>query len=65
MGRAGRQLEAVARVEVDRVAGRRQPEPDRAAFDDDDLVVAVVVRRVPVARAVRPGRRVEALVAQP
>ena len=42
-----------------------QPEPDRAALDDDDLVVAVVVGGVAVARSVRPGGRVEALAAQP
>ena len=34
---------------------RRQAEPDRAGGHDEDLVVAVLVRAVPVARAVRPG----------
>src|SRR4029079_19232235 len=36
-----RQLQAVPSLESDRRAGRRQPEPDRAALDDDHLVVAM------------------------
>src|SRR6188508_1350888 len=60
-----RQLQAVPYGEIDRLAPRGKPEPDRAALDDDDLVVAVLVSRVAVARTVRPRPRVEALVAQP
>src|SRR6476660_6991999 len=65
MGGAGGQLQAVARREIDRRPARRESEPDRTALDDDDLVVAVLVGRVPIARTVRPRPRVEALVAQP
>src|SRR6188472_3554181 len=61
----GRQLQAVPRLKLDRLAGRREPERDRAALDDDDLVIAVLVGCVAVARAVRPRPRIEALVAQP
>src|SRR6476660_4848897 len=62
---ASRQLQAVSDREIDRVAGRRQPEPDRAALDDDDFVVSVLVGRVPIARTVRPRPWVETLIAQP
>ena len=54
---ARRQLEAVAGLEVDRAIG--QPEADRAGRDDDDLVVAVVVRSVSIAGSVRPRAGVE------
>src|SRR6478735_877230 len=61
MGGAGGQLQPVAGVQIERLSGRRESEPDRAALDDDDLVVAVLMGRVPVARTVRPRPRVEAL----
>ena len=64
MASSGRQLEPVARSEVERITDVRQPEPDRAAIDDDDLVVWVVVRAVAVARPVRPGARIKPLAAQ-
>ena len=54
VARPGRQLEPVAGRELDVSPRPGQPERDRAARDDDDLVVAVLVRRVPVARPVRP-----------
>src|SRR4249920_422670 len=54
----GRQLQAVPYREIERVAGRREAESDRAALDDDDLVVAVLMGCVPVARTVRPRPRV-------
>src|SRR6188472_2840613 len=38
----GRELEAVAGLEIDGFCGRREPEPDRAPLDDDHLVVAVL-----------------------
>ena len=56
---AGHELEAVALGEVDGSGG--EPEPDAASGDDDDLVVAVVVRRVPIARAVGPRAGLETL----
>ncbi len=56
----GRQLEPVARPEVDRLAAR-EAEDDRAPLDGDDLVVGVAVDRIAVAGAVRPGRGDEAL----
>src|SRR4029079_4853007 len=61
---ASRQLQAVPDRQIHRLARRREPEPDPAALDDDDLVVAVLVRGVAVARTVRPRPRVEALVPQ-
>ena len=60
-----RQLQPVARGELDGGGRRREPEPDRSALDDDDLVVGMVVGRVAIARSVRPARRVEPVGAQP
>ena len=53
VGETGGQLQPVAGLEVDRSVW--QPEADRAGGHDDDLVVAVVVRAVPIARPVGPG----------
>src|SRR5918994_4639869 len=52
--RSGRQLESVPGLEIDRVAGCREPETDRPALDGDHLVVGVVVRRVALARCIAP-----------
>lgn len=60
----GRELEPIAGDEIDRLTTVRQPEPDRAPIDDDDLVVRVVVRAVAVARSVRPGARIKTLAAE-
>src|SRR6187397_73478 len=60
MGGASRQLQAVARLKLERLAGRREAEPDRAALDHDDLVVAVLVGCVAIARTVRPRPWVQA-----
>ena len=46
-------------------AGTREAESDRARRDHDDLVVAVLVRRVAVARAVAPRGWSEALGLEP
>src|SRR6185436_16827605 len=58
-------LEAIAGRELDRLSGVDQSEPDRSPLDDDDLVVVVVVRPVPIARAVRPRAWRQALGSQP
>jgi ornithine cyclodeaminase/alanine dehydrogenase-like protein (mu-crystallin family) len=62
---AGRQLEPVTGNEVVGVATRRKAEADRPGGHHDHLVVAVVVRAVPVVRPVPPGGRGEALVPEP
>src|SRR5438132_982073 len=58
MRRPGRQVEAIADLERDGAAAR-DAERDRPGDDCDHLVVAVLVSGVPIARAVRPRRRVE------
>ena len=57
--RAGDQFQAIALGEVDRAASH--PEPDAARGNDDDLVVVVVMRPIPIARTVRPGTGLETL----
>ena len=54
---SSRRSPAARSTAASRRARAGQAETDRAALDDDDLVVAVVVRGVPVARAVRPAGR--------
>ncbi len=61
MADPGGQLEAIAAGELLRFAHRRQPERDRARFDDDHLVVAMLVGVVSIARTVGPAGRVGAL----
>ena len=56
VGRTGRQLEPIADHQADGLATIRQPEVDAARGDDDDLVVGVLVGRIPVAGAVGPWR---------
>jgi len=43
VARPGRQLETIAGRELDGPIRIDQPEPDRTALDDDDLVVVVVM----------------------
>src|SRR6185436_9299377 len=62
---AGRQFEAIPDDEVLAIAGNREAESDRARCDHDDLVVAVLVRRVAVVRAVAPRGWSEALGLEP
>ena len=63
--RAGRKLEAIPGREVLSAAGSRQTEADRSCGDHDDLVVAVLVRRVAIVWAVAPDGWSEALGLQP
>jgi len=63
--RAGRQFEAIPGREVLAAAGTRKTEADRARGDHDDLVVAVLVRRVAIVWAVAPYGWSETLVLQP
>ena len=63
--RACRQIQAIARDELDGLLAVGQSESDRTALDGDDLVVGVLVGRIPNVRSVRLGTRFEPLVAQP
>src|SRR3990172_5278271 len=65
MARAGRQVQAIARPELDRPSQLGEAEPDRAGDADEHLVVAVLVRRVPIERSVGPRAGREALPRQP
>ena len=59
----GRQDQAVAGYELDRDPFLADEERDRARGAHEHLRVAVVVRGVPLARAIRPGGRVDTLAA--
>ena len=59
MRRAGRQLEPIARAERHVAADVDQVEGDRATRRDEDLVIAVAVRRVRVAGAVARATRLK------
>src|SRR2546426_1088213 len=52
---SGRQVEPITHRERDGFGARRQPEDDRAALDDEDLIVVVSVDGVALAGTVRPG----------
>src|SRR3954470_17802491 len=65
MHRAGRQLESLSFVQGHVAAKLGEMERDRTRGRDEDLVVAVTVRRVRVARAVAPGVRVQSVGGEP
>ena len=60
VARASRQDEAVAGVELDRRSGLADEERDRAVGAAKELLVRVVVGRVPIAGGVAPGHRFHA-----
>lgn len=65
VARPRRQVESIAHGKVERLGRGRESEPDRAPFDNDDLVVGMIVRSISLARAVRPAGWTQPLVAQP
>jgi hypothetical protein len=60
--RARQQFEPIAGLELDGPLGK--PEPDRAGRNDDDLVIVVVVRGIPIARPIGPGSGIQSLLDQ-